>query len=71
MGDYPCPRCGQPTSGSYSPGGLKWAICEACMDTDLTYQERTDKTRAAQNTQQIRDQVEYEASFDYPPEEEI
>ncbi len=29
-----CPRCGQLTSGSWSEGGLKWAICDDCMNAD-------------------------------------
>lgn len=27
-----CPRCGIETDGAWSEGGLKWAICEACMN---------------------------------------
>jgi len=34
-----CPRCGQSTSGSYSEGGLKWAICDDCMDADRRHAE--------------------------------
>jgi len=26
-----CPRCGRETEGTYSEGGLLWAICEDCM----------------------------------------
>lgn len=26
-----CPRCGQPTEGSFSEGGSHFAICEECM----------------------------------------
>ena len=29
--EHPCPQCGQPTTGTYSEGGIKWAICEDCM----------------------------------------
>lgn len=28
---HPCPRCGQETTGAYSEGGVRWAICEDCM----------------------------------------
>jgi len=28
---HECPRCGEMTDGSWSEGGLKWAICEECM----------------------------------------
>ena len=31
---HACPRCGQTTQGSYSPGGLRWAICDTCMTAD-------------------------------------
>jgi len=31
---YNCQRCGKPTSGAYSMGGLLWAICEDCMADD-------------------------------------
>jgi len=40
---HPCPRCGQPTTGTYSEGGLRWAICDACMDAD---RERAAAERA-------------------------
>jgi hypothetical protein len=32
---HPCPRCGKQTEGSYSEGGIKWAICNDCMNDDL------------------------------------
>lgn len=31
---HKCPRCGKETDGSWSEGGLKWAICEECMEQD-------------------------------------
>ena len=37
---YPCPRCGEPTSGSWSEGGLRWAVCEACMDAERDHDRR-------------------------------
>ena len=27
-----CPNCGKPTEGHISEGGIKWAICEDCME---------------------------------------
>lgn len=36
--EHPCPRCGKPTTGTYSEGGIKWAICEDCMQ-----REKADK----------------------------
>lgn len=36
-----CPRCGQPTKGSFSKGGTHFAICEECMSQDVEeHQER-------------------------------
>jgi hypothetical protein len=32
---WPCPRCGQPTTGSVSEGGIRWAICPECMSADI------------------------------------
>lgn len=29
-----CPRCGKETQGSYSEGGIRWALCEDCMNDD-------------------------------------
>ena len=57
-GDYPCPRCGQPTSGSYIESGLLYvqkprAFCYDCQEY----------------LRKLREQVEYEASFDYPRED--
>jgi len=37
---HACPRCGQQTEGSYSEGGLLWAICEDCMAADQAEAER-------------------------------
>lgn len=31
---HPCPRCGNSTDGSWSEGGLKWAICDNCMNEE-------------------------------------
>ena len=60
MADYPCPRCGSPTSGSYSPGGLRSVICADCMDS----------SQRAFRAQILEDIRELEASFDYPREDE-
>lgn len=29
-----CPKCGIETDGSWSEGGIKWAVCEDCMVTE-------------------------------------
>ena len=31
---HDCPRCGKKTDGEWSEGGLKWGICEDCMETE-------------------------------------
>lgn len=31
---HSCPHCGRPTSGAWSGGGVKWAVCEECMEAD-------------------------------------
>jgi hypothetical protein len=31
---WPCPRCGRPTTGSYSEGGTRWALCADCLDAE-------------------------------------
>lgn len=31
---HECPRCGTETDGAWSEGGLKWAICEECMQEE-------------------------------------
>jgi len=32
MTKHPCPNCGEMTSGTWTEGGLLWAICEICAD---------------------------------------
>lgn len=32
MRPHPCPRCGKLTEGAYSDGGIRWWICEDCLD---------------------------------------
>jgi len=38
-----CPRCGKETDGSYSLGGVKWAICDDCMAKEIESMENFDK----------------------------
>ena len=33
---HKCPRCGKATFGSVSEGGCYWALCQSCLDEDLT-----------------------------------
>jgi len=40
---HECPRCGKLTSGSYSEGGAKWAICEDCMIREQKENEIREK----------------------------
>lgn len=43
--EYPCPRCNRLTTGSWSEGGLRWAICEDCMAYDReTVQRHHEET---------------------------
>lgn len=44
---HQCPRCGNPTDGAYSQGGLKWAICDECMEREWGQQEREQEEREA------------------------
>lgn len=38
---HDCPRCGELTRGSWSEGGLKWAICDECMAKERERAEQT------------------------------
>jgi NMD protein affecting ribosome stability and mRNA decay len=29
-----CPICGKPTEGALSESGLRWAICDDCMEVE-------------------------------------
>ena len=31
-----CPRCGQPTAGAWSEGGVQWTLCEACLAAEAS-----------------------------------
>lgn len=42
-----CPRCGQPTNGAWSEGGLLWAICDDCMSADSSAVEEVRPTMRA------------------------
>ena len=42
-GTHPCPRCGEPTDGAWSEGGLRWAICDACMQEQRELQRQRDE----------------------------
>jgi len=37
-----CPRCGNPTDGAFSEGGIRWAICEDCMNDDRRREDDED-----------------------------
>jgi hypothetical protein len=39
-----CPRCGHP-GGSWSEGGLRWAVCQDCMDGDRRYRQDMRRQR--------------------------
>lgn len=42
---HPCPRCGEATEGAVSQGGIRWAICETCMDEDQRWGNDQDAVR--------------------------
>jgi hypothetical protein len=42
---HSCPRCGQPTEGSWSEGGLLWAICDDCMRRERECDQQEDDGR--------------------------
>ena len=44
-----CPRCGKPTDGAWSEGGLKWAICGKCMQADRKREDREFRLALADN----------------------
>ena len=43
-----CPRCGKKTEGSYSEGGILWALCEDCMNDDREQFKRDYENRLKQ-----------------------
>lgn len=54
-GEHPCPRCGEPTGGAYSEGGLRWAICERCMAEE---REASREQREAEELRRLREEEE-------------
>jgi len=35
-----CSQCGRLTSGTWSEGGARWALCEECFEAELRALER-------------------------------
>jgi hypothetical protein len=44
---HKCPRCGKETEGSFSAGGIKWAICEDCQEAELLEWEASEQQAQA------------------------
>jgi hypothetical protein len=43
-----CPRCGRETTGAWSEGGIRWAICPECMSDDIRDAVREAEWRQAE-----------------------
>jgi len=60
-----CPRCGQRTSGAWSEGGLRWAICDHCTrrerscDSEHTEprRERGEALRSARHVAELEERL--------------
>ena len=55
-----CQRCGKNTKGSYSAGGILWALCEDCMNDDekqfkRDYESRLKQGKRYQETGDIKE----------------
>ena len=40
---HECPNCGAQTEGSWSEGGVKWAICDTCMEKERNHDRYDDR----------------------------
>ncbi|MBA7553732.1 hypothetical protein ES705_46331 [subsurface metagenome] len=64
---HKCPNCGEPTEGSFSLGGINFAICEECYEKKYKKQEQNEaihRARGVDGWQEVYD------SIDAPSEEE-
>jgi hypothetical protein len=43
MLSWPCPRCGRPTTGTYTEGGARWALCADCLEAELPTRREPDR----------------------------
>lgn len=53
-----CPRCGQPTKGSFSEGGSHFAICEECMSQDEEKNRDERRRQGLPSTRKIVGELE-------------
>jgi len=37
-----CSKCGKEAAGAYTEGGLKWSICDECMDMEARPDKREE-----------------------------
>jgi len=42
---HKCPNCGKDTEGSFSEGGVHFAICEECYEKGYKKKEKTKPNR--------------------------
>lgn len=67
MTGHACPRCGAFTTGSWSEGGLKWAICEDCMRRDRASRDDLERQRG----DEIRRATEHDDWSKHAAREEV
>lgn len=63
---HKCPSCGKPTEGSFSEGGVHFAICEECYDKEYKERKRNEVIH-----QQLGVDGWQEIYADAPSEEDI
>ena len=58
---HECPKCGKETEGTFSEGGILWAICEDCMQKEDELDAQEVYERNVQNYMDHKFQDEEEA----------
>lgn len=48
---HKCPICGEQTEGAFSEGGIRWAICDDCMNNNHPDIESCPTTGAVDDCQ--------------------
>jgi len=66
---HACPRCGQSTSGSYSEGGCRWAMCDDCMNAERRHRSHVDVT-LAEDLMLSREEIDALLLEEVPPAEQ-
>lgn len=53
-----CPQCGEPTEGSWSEGGAKWALCAECLAAPtLLAAESAERARLRAENRRLAQEV--------------